>query len=105
MKQAVEMAFREYYQRLGATLDNWLTSQDAQQRQIGQLLAGLEYENLVTALNLALEAQVSITGYYDALLHHLKAEQDPRRGLTLFQTILDHFERYPAEKLAGTVRI
>ncbi len=83
VKQAVEMAFREYYQRLGATLDSWLTSQDAQQRQIGQLLAGLEYENLVTALNLALEAQVSIAGYYDALLHYLKAKQDPRRGTGL----------------------
>jgi hypothetical protein len=101
VKQAVEMAFREYYQRLGASLDSLLTSQDAQQRQVGQLLAGLEYENLVTALTLALEAETSIDDYCSALLHYLIARQDPRRALALFQTILDRFERYPAEKLAG----
>jgi len=105
VKQAVDSAFREYYQRLGATLDNWLTSQDGQERQIGQLLAGLEYENLMTALNLALAAQASIAGYYDALLHYLNAKQDPRRALALFQSILDRFERYPAEKLAGPLGV
>jgi len=101
VKQAVEMAFREYYQRLGASLDSLLTSQDAQERQIGQFLAGLEYENLVTALNLALEAQASIAGYSNALLYYLIARQEPSRGLVLFQAILNRFEGYPAEKLAG----
>src|SRR5713101_808226 len=52
VKQAVERAFREHYQRLGATLNSLLSSQDAQQRQIGQFVVGLEYENLMTALNL-----------------------------------------------------
>src|SRR5216683_6697870 len=102
-KQAVEMAFREYYQQLGSSLDDLLTSQDAQQRRLGQLLASLEYENLVTALTLALDAQASIAGYYNALLEYLTARQDPRRALALFQTILDRFERYPTEKLAGSL--
>jgi tetratricopeptide (TPR) repeat protein len=105
VKQAVERAFREYYQQLGSSLDDLLSSQDAQQRRVGQLLAGLEYENLVTALNLALEAQASIAGYYEALLEYLKARQDPRRALALFQSILDRFERYPAEKLAGPLGV
>jgi tetratricopeptide (TPR) repeat protein len=104
-KQAVERAFREYYQRLGASLDNWLTSQDAREQQGGQLLTGLEYENLVTALTLALAAETSIAGYYEALLRYLTARQDPRRGLALFQAILDRFERYPAEKLAGPLGV
>ena len=101
VKQAVEYAFQEYYQQLGSSLDDLLASQDAQEQQVGQFLAGLEYENLVTALTLALEAQASIAGYYDALLRYLEARQDPRRALALFQATLDRFERYPAEKLAG----
>src|SRR5713101_5743989 len=101
MKQAVERAFREHYQRLGFSLDSLLTSQDGQERQVGQLLAGLEYENLVTALTLALAAETSIAGYYNALLRYLVAKQEPHRGLALFQATLDRFERYPAEKLAG----
>src|SRR5260370_508584 len=105
VKQAVEHAFREYYRRLGSALYSLLRSQDAQQRRLGQLLAGLEYENLVTALNLALEAQVSIDGCYGALLHYLTARQEPRRGLALFQAILERFEGYPAEKLAGPLGV
>ena len=105
VKQAVERAFRKYYQRLGATLHSLLTSQDAQQRQIGKLLADLEYENLVTALTLALDAQASIAGYYEALLNYLEAKQDPRRSLALFQSILECFERYPAEKLTGPLGV
>ncbi len=105
MKQAVERAFRDYYRRLGATMHSWLTSQDGQERQLGQFLAGLEYENLVTGLNLALDAQASIAGYYNALLNYLEAKQDPRRSLALFQSILDRFERYPAEKLAGPLGV
>jgi len=101
VKQAVEHAFREYYRHLGANLYSLLSSQDGQERRVGQLLAGLEYENLVTALTLALTAETSIAGYYDALLHYLVARQNPRRSLALFQAILDRFERYPAEKLAG----
>ena len=60
MRGAIETAFREHYDELGGMLYQLLESKEPQERQIGQLLTGLEYENLVTALNLALEAQVSI---------------------------------------------
>ncbi len=61
----------------------------------------LEYENLVTGLNLALAAQTSVAGCGDALLHYLNAIHDSRRGLALTQMILAHFEQYPPEKLSG----
>ena len=105
VKQAVERAFREHYQRLGFSLDSLLTSQDGQERQAGQLLAGLEYENLVTALTLALAAETSIAGYYNALLRYLVDKQEPHRGLALFQVILDRFEGYQAEKLTGPLGV
>ena len=56
-RAAIETAFRQHYDGLGGALARLLTSKDAKEKQLGQLLARLEYENLVTALNLALEAQ------------------------------------------------
>ena len=81
VRSAVETAFREHYDQLGSMLNQLLKSKEPQERQIGQILAGLEYENLVTALNLALDAQVSIYNLYFALSNYLNAIQDQQRGL------------------------
>ncbi|HVB75544.1 MAG TPA: CHAT domain-containing protein, partial [Ktedonobacteraceae bacterium] len=67
VRHAIETAFREHYDQLGSMLYELLNSKDAQERQLGQLLAGLEYENLLTALKLALSAQVSIIQPYNTL--------------------------------------
>ena len=71
--------------------------------ELGQLLTSLEYENLVTALNLALPAQVSIENLFFPLSSYLDAKQDQRRGLELGQAVLSHLERYPLDKLAGAL--
>src|SRR5260370_7835688 len=70
VKQAVEHAFREYYRRLGTTLYSLLSSQDAQQRRLGQLLAGLEYKTLVTPPNLAPDPPVPLDVSYPTLPPH-----------------------------------
>src|SRR5206468_2372530 len=57
---AIEIAFRGLYDQIGRMLYSLLQSKEPQERQVGQILVSLEYENLVTALNLALDAQVSI---------------------------------------------
>jgi len=101
IRSAVETAFRQHYDQLGDGLYDLLRSKDPQERQVGQLLTSLEYENLVTALNLALEAQLSILNYYGTLSEYLDVTQDQRRGLELGQTVLSHLEVYPAEKLSG----
>src|SRR5258708_25249466 len=100
-KQAVERAFWEHYQRLSFTLHRFLTSSDAHERQISQILSGLEYENLVNALQLALAAQMSIAGPYNALLTYLDSIPDPHRELELFQMIKNRFQGYGADKKAG----
>jgi hypothetical protein len=51
LKPAVEIAFREFYDVLAAGFYQLLKSKEASEKQIGQLLAGLEYENLYTALH------------------------------------------------------
>ena len=55
VRSAIEIAFRQHFDRLGGMLNNLLSSKEPKERQVGQLLTGLEYENLVTALNLALD--------------------------------------------------
>jgi tetratricopeptide (TPR) repeat protein len=101
VRGAVETAFREHYDELGDILYLLLESKEAHKRQVGQLLTGLEYENLMTALNLALMAQVSIFQLSGALSRYLSAAQDHRRGLELGQTLLKGLEAYPSEKLKG----
>ncbi len=83
------------------SLYNLLESKEPDERQIGQFVTGLEYENLVTALNLALAAQVSILNVYSALSDYLDARQEQQRGLHWDKSVLVHLEQYPEEKLAG----
>src|SRR5262249_16934370 len=67
----------------------------------GQALAGIEYENIAAALNLALDARVSILEPYRALSGYIDVTQDHRRGLDLGQGVLSRLENYPADVLAG----
>ena len=54
VQHAIEIAFRQHYDQLGRSLYQLLQSKEPQERQLGQLLVHLEYENLMTTLNLAL---------------------------------------------------
>jgi tetratricopeptide (TPR) repeat protein len=101
VQRAIETAFRQHYDGLGGALRNLLTSKNAQEKQLGQALVRLEYENLVTALNLALEARVSILNPYRALSGYLDSTQDQARGLELGKTVLARLKDYPAMSLAG----
>ena len=101
MRYAVETAFRQLYDLVGNDLANLLRSKESQERQWGQVLTDLEYENLVTALNLALAAQDSILNPYNALAAYLDAIHDQHRALKLDETMLSRLESYSADKLAG----
>jgi tetratricopeptide (TPR) repeat protein len=103
MRSAVEIAFREHYDRIGDMLYRLFNSKDPQELQVAQIITSLEYENLVTALNLALEAQVSIHNPYFALSRYLDAVQDQRRGLQLGQSVLNSLETYQTNKLEGQI--
>jgi tetratricopeptide (TPR) repeat protein len=101
MRNAVETAFSEYYDQLGGMLYQLFNSNDPQERQVGQIITSLEYENLTTALNLALVAKVSIHNPYFALSRYLDTSKDQNRGLQLGQNVLNSFETYPKDKLEG----
>ena len=100
-QRAVAVAFRQYYEEMSGALDDFLNSKDAQQRQLGQVLVRLEYENLMTALHLALDAQVSILKLYMTLSDYLDATKDERRGLALGEAVLPRLQAYPEAALSG----
>jgi len=80
---AVAVAFRQYYEEMSGALDDLLSSKDAQQRQRGQVLVRLEYENLMTALHFALDAQVSILEIYKTLSEYLVSADLLSQGIFL----------------------
>ena len=103
LKIAIETAFCELYEQVGDALSDLLNSKEPQERQVGLLVTGLEYENLVTALNLALEAQTTINGPYNALMEYLGITQNQQQGIELFQTVESRFATYPTDKLVGSL--
>ena len=101
VRSAIETAFRQHYDKLSASMFMLLLSKEPLQKQLGQVLTRLEYENLFTALNLALEAQVSILNPGRCLSAYLDTTKDQRRGLELGETIFARLKDYPAESLTG----
>ena len=100
---AIERAFRRHYDGLGGALGQLIESKEPGERQLGQALIGLEYENLGQALRLALSGRV---GFYNLLfpLHRfLYQRQEHGRLIPLLRSVLAAREEYPAEVLAGAV--
>lgn len=104
-KHAVETAFREHYDGIGGALTQAMQSKEPREKQIGELLARFEYENLHTALMLALDARVSILMSFLALSFYLDARQAQRRGLELGEMVLARLESYPNESLTGELGV
>jgi tetratricopeptide (TPR) repeat protein len=101
--QSIETAFRQYYGERGITLKEMLESKDQQEQEQGQNRIRLEYENLITALNLALDAEVSIHNIYDAIFQYLEATENRDQGLKLGEAVLKRLEAYPSEKMVGRI--
>ena len=102
MRHAIQTAFHQHYDDVGGALFEMLTSKEAQSKQLGQLLTKWEYENLTTALNYALAAQVSTQNLYPPLSTYLDWTKEQQKGLALGETVLAQLESYPPDKLTGT---
>jgi tetratricopeptide (TPR) repeat protein len=100
-RAAVEAAFRELYDGVAGVLGQLAESKEAGEKRFAPVLLGLEYENLTTALNLALRSRASIQNPYVALSTYLEGTQDHERGLELGERILKGLESYPDEQLQG----
>ena len=59
----------------------------------------------MTALHLALDAQVSILNLYKTLSDYLDATKDERRGLALGEAVLPRLQAYPEAALSGPLGV
>ena len=100
-KRAINRAFHDVYDQYSDELSSLQRSKDPRERQFGLVLTALEYENLTTALNLALDLMGSSSGPYNALIGYLDARQDHLRALALYPSMIERMEAYPPEQLAG----
>ena len=105
LQRAIEAGFREHYDSLGGAIAGLLTSREAQEKQRGQVLARLEYENLVTAVNLALEAREAFYGAYSPLYEYLLMVQDGQRRLDLCQMVMAQQDHYTSQQLSGEIGV
>ncbi|MFN8467953.1 MAG: tetratricopeptide repeat protein [Caldilineaceae bacterium] len=102
-RAAVETAFRELYDGLGGVLHRLITSKDPQQRQLGLTLVSLEFENLTTALELALQQHVGFFNPYEALFRFLDALSRHAQALQLSEQVLAARSSYRASELTDEV--
>jgi len=100
-RMATEKAFRELYRQVGSSLEDLLGSKGSQQRLVGQIAVRLEYENLLTALRLALKAQEPVGGPYYALSRYLEMIQEIQRGLELAQMTWTELQAYTTKEQTG----
>src|SRR5262245_13232113 len=104
-QRAVAVAFHQHYEEMSGALDDLLNSKDAQERQLGQVLVHLEYENRMTALYFALDAQVSSLKLYKTLSNYLDTVKDERRGLALGEAVRPRLQAYSKASLSGSLGV
>jgi len=102
-KQAIEAAFREHYNGIGEMLAQALRSKKAEEKQIGAVLSGVEEENMLGAVQIALKQQDDFWGAYDALEEYLDQTKMPQKRLLLSKWIVDSQPDFedPSDDLAG----
>ena len=102
-KEAIETAFREHYEMIGEDFRELTNSKEADQQQAGYALIGVEYENLYTALQIALRQQMSIGSVFYPLSKYLDKTQQHQQGLELGRQVMKALESYPEELMQGQI--
>ena len=102
-RSAVEAAFRAHYHEVGGALAQLIQSKQAQERQLGQALIGLEYENLHHALKLALGQRQPFWNLYESLQDYLESRQAFQTIIPIGQMVLTAQTDYPATQMQGEI--
>lgn len=103
-RRAVETAFREYCERLAVAMYQLIASHKEEENALGELLIRPEYDNLVNALELSLNAYASVISIYRLLSRYLERRQDHGLKLELGTRVLRAMRDYPSEKLDKKLR-
>jgi len=103
-RRAIETAFREINAEYADAILKLLLSTLPNQRQFGQDLTHVEYQNFLAAMDVALEHGKSFNRYFACLTQYLKATGHYERGLEVSQRVRARLED-PREKLTGRGRL
>lgn len=98
---AVNFAFLDLYKEYGRSLYVLTTLKEEDHRNGGIFIIGLEYENLLTALDIALNSSESISNLLDPLLEYLEINHDYISGLELVSKVVSRLEEYPVAIIEG----
>jgi tetratricopeptide (TPR) repeat protein len=101
LARAIETAFRAHYDELGQELAALSGSTDPYERQVGVGHTGLEYENLMMALRLALAAHEDCFNFFSAIFYYLKSHELLREALAFSDSVVARLEEYPPERKTG----
>ncbi|MCO5182492.1 MAG: tetratricopeptide repeat protein [Anaerolineae bacterium] len=99
---AIEAAFRAHYDGIGGALAQMIKSKEAQERQVGQALIDVEYENLLTAVRIALISSSEFYQAFSALYEYLLLNQD-RTRLDLCEMVMSAQSNYSNEQIEGEI--
>lgn len=100
-REAVETAFRRYYEDLAGSIYDLMQANRADKAVLAEMLAEPEYENFLTALNLGLDAHVSVLNIFRLLSSYLDITGQNEARFKLGNIILTKLGDYPYEALNG----
>ena len=100
-KQAIEAAFREHYNGIGGSLSRLIDSKEPQERQMGQILAGVEYENLLTSTTISLQNASSFIKSFGPIEAFLDSQKLTEQIEDLCEWILKGRSAYSDDQISG----
>lgn len=100
-REAIDIAYRELYTRVGSALYQRFKANEPEQRQVGQIVAELEYANLLHALTLALQHRVTMLRIWTPIQIYLDRTNNHARWVAVGEVILSGLDHYSAEQLTG----
>lgn len=100
----LDTAFINYYTNFSHVVElELLSSQNVTKQQIGILLIELEYENLLTALEMSIRNNEIAMYTYNAIIKFLEKDMKYQEILSLSKRILKRFNSIPTELLNGEI--
>ncbi len=105
LRQSIERAFHRFYDELGGALAGLIKSKEAPQRRLGQELIGIEYENLMTAVRLALADRARFYNPFEAIFRFLDGQSAHQQAAALCSVVLAERGNYSREQIDGQIGV
>ncbi|MDJ0694496.1 CHAT domain-containing protein [Mastigocoleus sp. MO_188.B34] len=102
IREAVREGFKNHYRSLAGFYRELMESEDPQERQLGVVFCGWEYENLYQALQICLEKQESLTIFF-CLNKYFDLISDLQTQLKLSKFVCKAHESYPSDIRTGEI--